>query len=215
MTLPRPPVLVITDRTQCAEPLEARAHALFRGGCRWLSLREKDLAADARRALLERLIAIGREFGAVVGVHDDPEAAIACGCALHLPASGETRLWRGALAGGALIGRSCHDERELAAASGGGADYATLGPIFPTESKPGYAPAQDLDRLAAMAGRASIPVIALGGLTEATLPGLPGTAFAGIAVMGEAMRTSEPREWFTRIADLVPRKEPRCGPSCC
>ena len=55
--LPYPPILVITDRMQCAEPLEVRAAALFRGGCRWLSLREKDLEPEQRRALLERLIA--------------------------------------------------------------------------------------------------------------------------------------------------------------
>jgi thiamine-phosphate pyrophosphorylase len=86
MTLPDPPILVITDRSQCPESLEDRAEKLFRGGCRWLSLREKDLPASERLSLLRRLIAIGKNFGAQVGVHGDIDAALASGAALHLPA---------------------------------------------------------------------------------------------------------------------------------
>ncbi len=84
--LPWPPLLIITDRNQCPETLEARAAALFEGGCRWLSLREKDLAPASRLALLERLVDIGRKFGATVGVHDDLAASMACGTAVDLPA---------------------------------------------------------------------------------------------------------------------------------
>src|SRR5665213_2974716 len=58
---------------------------LCRGGCRWLSLREKDLAAAERLALLQSLVELGRPYGAVVGVHDDVAAAAATEAALHLP----------------------------------------------------------------------------------------------------------------------------------
>lgn len=217
MTLPDPPILVITDRTQCLEPLEARALALFRGGCRWLSLREKDLAAPARRALLDRLIAIGREFGATVGVHEDAEAALACRCTLHLPASADLAAPRRALGADALIGQSCHNAAELAASAAAGADYATLGPVFGTESKPGYRPTHAPADLAAMAARAGLPVLALGGIGAATVPRLAGTGFAGIAIMGEAMRIPDPEVWFMRLAALrhTSVEESRCERSCC
>ena len=52
MTLPDPPLLVISDRSQARRPLEEVAEAAFGGGCRWFSLREKDLPAAERRALL-------------------------------------------------------------------------------------------------------------------------------------------------------------------
>ena len=48
MTLPSPPLLVISDRSQAKRPLVEIAAAAFRGGCRWFSLREKDLPADER-----------------------------------------------------------------------------------------------------------------------------------------------------------------------
>ncbi len=89
MRLPEPPILVITDRRQARRPLEEVAEAAFAGGCRWLSLREKDLDPAARLALLRRLAAIGRGWGASVMVHADIEAARAAGAAgVHLPAGG-------------------------------------------------------------------------------------------------------------------------------
>lgn len=203
MRLPAPPILVITDRTQCAEPLEARAAALFRGGCRWLSVREKDLAPSDRRALLERLIAIARPFGAVVGVHDDLDAAATLRIPLHLPAQGDVSAARRALGDG-LIGKSCHDAAEIAAAAG--ADYVTLSPFFPSASKPRYSPGADLPAIAA---KAPLPVLALGGVTRATLPRVSGVA--GIAIMGEAMRIAEPERWFADIVRHAPEGSSPAG----
>ncbi len=196
MRLPSP-ILVITDRTQCAEPLEDRATALFRGGCRWLSLREKDLGPAERRRLLERLIAVAEPFGATVGVHDDVDAAVALGVPPHLPADGDIAAARRTL-GGVLLGKSCHDAAEIAAAVEDGADYVTLSPFFPSASKPGYGTGLDLN---AVAAAASLPVLALGGVTLATLPQISNVA--GVAIMGEAMRTPEPEGWFAEIADGV------------
>jgi thiamine-phosphate pyrophosphorylase len=83
VSLPFPPVLVITDRRQAKRPLEEIAAALFAGGCRWLSLREKDLPAAERRALLQRLVALAKDCGATVTVHDDLDAAAALGVGIH------------------------------------------------------------------------------------------------------------------------------------
>jgi thiamine-phosphate pyrophosphorylase len=187
------PILVITDRTQCAGALEARIASLFRGGCRWLSVREKDMEHAGRRALLERLVAIARPFGAVVGVHDDLDAAMALGIPLHLPAHADVAAARRAI-GDALLGKSCHDAAEIAAAAANGADYVTLSPFFPSAGKPGYRAGADLH---AVAAGAPLPVLALGGITRATLPQLSG--LAGAAIMGEAMRTAEPEGWFAGL----------------
>jgi thiamine-phosphate pyrophosphorylase len=199
--LPDPPIFVITDRTQCDEPLENRAEALFRGGCRWLSLREKDLPAAERAALLARLMRIGTAFGAAVGVHDDIAAAAHCGSALHLPAAADPAAARPALGGAVLIGQSCHDRAELDRAGASGVDYVTLGAAFPSASKPGYAPRSPIDAFALLAGTSAKPVLALGGVTESTVGLLAGISIAGVAVMGRAMRTPEPAAWFSRLAE--------------
>src|SRR6478752_4123419 len=159
--LPSPPVLVISDRSQATRPLVEMAEAAFRAGCRWFSLREKDLPADERRELLRRLVALGRDYGATVMVHDDIAAAVATGAGgVHLPGGGDPKAARLALPSG-LIGVSAHSPQEAAAQLAAGADYATLSPIFLTRSKPGYGPAVGLDVLEEAARLAPGPVVAL------------------------------------------------------
>jgi len=189
------PILVITDRRQCSEPLEERAVALFAGGCRFLSLREKDMPPDARLALLRRLSALGRMFGATVGVHDDIAAAQTCQAALHLPADGAPEEARRVLGPDALIGQSCHSRAEMLAAAAAGVDYVTMGPVFASASKPGYEPARDL---ATAITAIPVPVLALGGITLDRLPSLP-AGFGGIAIMGAAMTVTAPQDWFGRL----------------
>jgi thiamine-phosphate pyrophosphorylase len=201
MGLPYPPILVITDRMQCAESLEARAAALFRGGCRWLSLREKDLKPAERRSLLERLILVARPFGAIVGIHDDLAAAMACNTPLHLPAASDMAAARGMLS--ALLGKSCHTQADVIAAARDSADYVTLSPFFPTASKPGYRPVLAPAALNTIITEAAVPVVALGGITRATLPKLKGSNVTGIAIMGEAMRTPDPQAWFADIVQTL------------
>src|ERR1700686_3980075 len=108
MTLPSPPLLVISDRSQAQRPLIEIAAAAFAGGCRWFSLREKDLPAAERRALLAELVALGRRYGATVMAHDDIEAVLATGAdGVHLPGGSKPAAARKRLPQG-LIGVSAH-----------------------------------------------------------------------------------------------------------
>jgi thiamine-phosphate pyrophosphorylase len=184
--LPDPPLLVVTDRHQTREPIETVVEAAFAGGCRWLSLREKDLAAPSREALLRRAVAIGRRFGATVMVHEDIEAAIAAQAGgIHLPSGVSPAAVRRRLGLQVLIGCSAHDARELEAASG--ADYATLSPVFPSASKPGYGPVLGIARFAATTAAARLPVIALGGVDASNIASCIDAGAAGVAVMGGVM----------------------------
>lgn len=192
MTLPAPPLLLITDRRQARRPLEEIAAAAFAAGCRWLSLREKDLDGAARHALLGRLVALGRPWGACVGVHEDIAAAqaVAAG-AVHLPAGSRPAAARAILAK-AFIGVSCHDEAAVAAAAAEGADYVTLSPIFVSPSKPGYGPALGLATLARVAERTTLPILALGGVDAAQVQACLAAGAAGVAVMGAVMAAADP-----------------------
>jgi thiamine-phosphate pyrophosphorylase len=194
---------VITDRRQARRPLEEMAAACFAGGCRWLSLREKDLPAAERLDLLHRLVALGHRHGAAVGVHEDIAAALAAGADfVHLPDGASAEAARARLGGAVLIGVSAHDAAGIARAAAEGADYATLSPIFVSASKPEYQ-AIGLATLAEAARAAALPLLALGGIDEATLAGAVAAGAAGVAVMGEAMRANDPsRVVATLIARL-------------
>ena len=88
-----PPRLFSSSPTarQARRPLIEIAAAAFAGGCRWFSLREKDLPAAERRALLARAGgARATDYGATVTVHDDIDAAVAAGAGgVHLPGGGD------------------------------------------------------------------------------------------------------------------------------
>jgi thiamine-phosphate pyrophosphorylase len=199
MKLPDPPLLVITDRSQARRSLTEIAEAAFRGGCRWLSLREKDLPAAERRALLAELVELGQPFGAVVMAHDDIDAVKATGAAgVHLPGGSDPAAARHRLPQG-LIGVSAHSATEAVAQLRAGADYVTLSPIFLTDSKPGYGPALGLDALAAAASQAPGPIVALGGIVPDDAGQCLAAGARGIAVMGEIMRAADPETAIRRL----------------
>src|SRR5436190_6213155 len=192
MQLPDPPLLVISDQSQARRPLIDIAEAAFRGGCRWFSLREKDLTAAERRALLADLVELGRPFGALVMAHEDIGAVEAVSAAgVHLPAGSDPAAARRRLPRG-LIGVSAHSENEAGAQLRAGADYVTLSPIFLTDSKPGYGPALGLDALAAAARTAPGAIIALAGIGPDNAAACIAAGARGVAVMGEIMRAAEP-----------------------
>lgn len=198
MSLPTPPLLVITDRHQARMPLDDVAARLFAGGCRWLSLREKDLSAADRLALLRRIIVLGVRWQARVTIHNDIAAAAEAGAAgVHLPSNGSVAEARLLLGNDALIGQSAHSADEIAQAAAAGADYVTLSPIFATISKPGYGPA--LGR-AMLEQTWPLPVLALGGIDASNAAGCMGAGAAGVAVMGGAMRARDPQAF---MADLL------------
>ena len=85
MHLPAPPVLLITDRRQARRSLADVVAAALEGGCRWVSVREKDLAAREQVALAQQIRRLAESFAACVLLHGDPRLAAQAGCAgVHL-----------------------------------------------------------------------------------------------------------------------------------
>lgn len=206
MNLPHPPLLVISDRSQATRPLPEIAEAVFRGGCRWFSLREKDLPPPERLDLLRALVALGRRFGATVTAHEDIEAVVAIGAGgVHLPGGGDPAAARRRLPAG-LIGVSAHVPEEAAAQLKAGADYVTLSPIFLTASKPGYGPAVGLGALAAASRLSRGPVIALGGIGADNIADCLAAGARGIAVMGEIMRAADPEATVRHLLAAIEKK---------
>jgi len=191
--LPSPPILLITDRSQASRALPDVVAAALDGGCRWVSLREKDLPASDRRRLMETLLKRAEPYKARVGVHEDVALAASMGLrALHLPAAGNVKEAKRHADPRCLIGLSCHSAEEVVAAEASGADYASLSPVFLTESKPDYGPALGIERLGAMAAGSKLPLVALGGLTPERVAACREAGVRGIAVMGEVMRADDP-----------------------
>jgi thiamine-phosphate pyrophosphorylase len=192
-------LLVITDRHQARHSVETIAAAVGPSGGRWLLLRDKDLAREERRDLAIRLAKIAVEQGFTLSVSADIDLAAEVEAGVHLQTAAAVAPARARLGGAAIIGISAHGLDDVRAAAATQADYVTLSPIFPTDSKPGYGPALGIGALRA-AAECDIPVLALGGVTADTAAACLAAGARGVAVMGEIMRADDPA---AIVGDLV------------
>jgi thiamine-phosphate pyrophosphorylase len=195
MRLPDPPLLLVTDRGQARRPLAEIVAAACAAGCRWISLREKDLAPADQVALARALLPLTRGSGALLTLHGEAATARAAGVdGVHLPSGGDVAGARAVLGEAALIGCSVHRVTELGGLAATTVDYVVAGPAHATASKPGYGPALDVVGVAGLAQAASVPVIAIGGIDAGNLAPLVQAGAGGVAVMGAVMRAADPGE---------------------
>ncbi len=185
-------LLIVTDRHQASRPLPEVVARLVAGGARWIWLRDRDLPVEERRALAQELVAVTRRVGATLSIGADIALAADIGAAgVHLRVPGEVTEARRRLGAAALVGVSAHSLKDVREAASAGADYVTLSPLYPSASKPGYGPALGTNILGE-AAELGIPVLALGGVTADKAAACRAAGAAGIAVMGPAMRSSDP-----------------------
>jgi len=198
--LPDPALLVITDRRQARMPIADIVEAAVAAGCRWISVREKDLPADEQVALAKSLLPIARRFGARLMLHGDAGLAVAAGLdGAHLPAGGDAARARALLGKERLLGISIHSIAEAGRLDPALVDYAIAGLAYETESKPGYGPQLGAEGIAAIASATSVPILAIGGIgADSARPMLKSRA-VGIAVMGSVMRSNAPGEEIRRL----------------
>ena len=200
MRLPSPPLLLITDRQQARGDICAIAEAAFSAGCRWLSLREKDLPQAQQVELLRELLDRAQQFRAKVTLHGDPALAQqARAHGVHLSAGSDAIAARRVLGKNALIGLSVHGVEEARNVDVKRVDYVIAGPVFETQSKPGYGPALGPEGLALIAKACPVPVVAIGGIDPQNASECRLAGGAGIAVMGGIMRAENPAEVVAQL----------------
>jgi len=211
MPLPDPPLLLVTDRRQAHRPLAEIVGAALAAGCRWVSVREKDLPDDEQIVLARALLPTVRRHGARLMLHGEAKLAALAGLdGVHLPAGGDAAAGRRLLGPHKLIGVSIHTVTEAEAIDPRAADYALAGPAFETPSKPGYGPQIGRKGLAEIARAARVPVLAIGGINTARVGEVLAAGCAGVAVMGGVMRAADPeQEMRALLASLqgYPRAE--------
>ena len=147
-------------------------------------VRERDLEAARLAALVSELVSVTRGTGTRVVVNDRTDVALASGAdGVHLRGdSVAARAVRRIVPPGFLVGRSVHSVTE--AVEAGPVDYLIAGTVFPTPSKPGLVRCLGLDGLAAIVQAVAVPVLAIGGLTEALVDEVAATGSAGVAAIG-------------------------------
>jgi thiamine-phosphate pyrophosphorylase len=103
--LPDPPLLLVTDRGQARRPLRDIVATALAAGCRWVSLREKDLPADEQVPLARMLLPIAHRHGARLMLHGEAALAKLAGAdGVHLPAGSDAAAARAVMGPKKLVG---------------------------------------------------------------------------------------------------------------
>jgi thiamine-phosphate pyrophosphorylase len=167
------------------QKMEAAAHA----GIDWIQIREKDLSGRELAVLVaEALRRIPRSCRILVNDRLDVALAVGAG-GVHLgessvPALEAKRMVKDRLGSADfLVGVSTHSLESVKAAEQFGADYVFFGPIFKTPSKIVLGKPQGLERLAKVCKNASIPVLAIGGISATAARGCIEAGASGIAAI--------------------------------
>jgi thiamine-phosphate pyrophosphorylase len=184
----------------------AEAAAAIAGGAGVLQVRVKDAPAGEVLRIARDAVALaaGR---ALVLVNDRADLALLSGAdGVHvgdedLPPEEARRLVGPAL----LVGRTTRTLAEARAAIRAGADHVGFGPIFATTTKVLAVPPRGIDGLREVAGALGAPVVAIGGIEEATIGDVARAGAACAAVVGAIFRSGDPAANARRLADAFAR----------
>jgi thiamine-phosphate pyrophosphorylase len=102
-----------------------------------------------------------------------------------------------------VLGYSCNDNED--AKSSIYADYAGIGPVFPTSTKSDHRAVLLPVGVKELASKISKPAVAVGGINADTLPGLFGCGVVGIAASSALCESEEPYNTAKELIGMLKR----------
>jgi thiamine-phosphate pyrophosphorylase len=186
-------VYLVTDGRGGGEALRAFLEQVLAAGVDVVQLREKELEA---RPILERAELVREatlRHGVPFIVNDRADLAVAADAdGVHLgqddlPPEAARRL----LGRNPIIGRSTHDPDQLRRAMREPVDYAAVGPVFETPTKPGR-PAVGLGLVRLAAAEATKPWFAIGGIDPTTVRAVRDAGARRVVVVRAITEAADP-----------------------
>ncbi len=198
-------IIAVTHRGLCREPLEEKLKQLAHAEISAVIIREKDLLPAQYDALSAAALPIFQNSSVRCILHHFGDIAKARGhSAFHCSLS-ELRAHPEYAGQFAKLGVSIHHLEEAKEAESLGATYLTAGHIFPTDCKKRLPP-RGIAFLEEILSAVSIPVYAIGGINENTLPLLNGLPIAGICIMSGFMTAIDPIGYARKLHTLLHNK---------
>ena len=167
-----PKLYPITDMRLSGLAHAAQIARLCDGGARFVQLREKHLAPREFYREAQAALAVAREHGAQLIINDRADIALALQVdGVHLGQDDlDPAAARRLLGENFIVGYSTHSIAQAIEAARLPVDYVAIGPIFATQTKENPDPIVGLEGLRQVRDSidSSIPLVAIGGITEAT-----------------------------------------------
>ncbi len=197
----------ITDSTKYdgEEEFLADVFAALRGGVDMIQLREKDLSDDE---IYERALKIKKEadkYDTPLIIDDRIDVVKELGVGVHLGDEDmAVKDARAILGEEAIIGASVKTVERAYEAEAEGASYFGTGALFPTQTKV-ITRHTSLETFRAVKKSVSLPVYAIGGINERTLPELAGEDFDGICVVSAIQYAEDPEAAVKKLRAILNR----------
>jgi len=179
-------VYVITDsQLSLGRSTEEVVRRALAGGAKAIQLREKRFSDKRLLETAIRLRTMTADAGALLIINDRVDIALAAGAdGVHvgqddLPADVARRL----LGPGCILGVTVETAEEARAAGVSGADYLGTGPVYATSTKPDAGRPYGVELVRRIKAATSLPVIAIGGISEENAEDVAEAGADGLAVV--------------------------------
>lgn len=194
----------VTDRSWLGnKTLAEQVKECLEGGVTFLQLREKKLDEEAFFQEALEIKRLCKEYCVPFIINDSVEVALRCDAdGVHVGQSDmEAQDVRAKLGPDKIIGVSARTVEQAVKAEKMGADYLGVGAVFSTSTK---LDAQEVswEALKEICEAVSIPVVAIGGISEENLLQLAGTGVDGVAVVSAIFAQENVREASQRLRNL-------------
>ncbi|MDE6189387.1 MAG: thiamine phosphate synthase [Clostridia bacterium] len=197
----------VTNRNLCQDDFLKRLDVIAQNlDCGGIILREKDLSESEYESLAKEVISICKKRGTVCILHNFIDVAAKLKCdGIHLPLNKLFELSEEQKRAFKYIGASCHSLQDVLAAQNAGCSYVSLGHIFATDCKKGLSP-KGVDFLQEVCANASIPVYAIGGISQHNIKSIMQAKANGACVMSGFMQCDDAAEYTKRLTREINAK---------
>lgn len=202
---------VLITESQCRGSWQETVRLVLEGGADIVQLREKQLGDAELLRRAKWLCGECESAGALFVMNDRPDLAVLSGAAgVH---TGQEELGAGEcrrmVTRDGLVGLSTHSVSQLRAAVTAGADYAGVGPVFPSTTKrfvefPGLEFVSGAaGTCSAAAGAQDFPWFAIGGITELNVCEVLAAGACRVAVGAAVTASEDPRGMAARLRSML------------
>jgi thiamine-phosphate diphosphorylase len=191
LTLPSLYAILDPEQTQGRSP-EMVVHQLLEGGVKMIQLRAKAMSSRDFLELARIVRELTTPFDCKLIVNDRVDIALASAAdGVHLGQEDLPLQIGRNLLGDKIIGISTHTLDQAKEAEENGADYIGFGPMFGTNTKDTGYGARGLEMLAQLKEVVALPIVAIGGITEATVEDVWHAGADAAAMISDILKAEE------------------------